>query len=154
MIAVQLELPGLAELDLVAQPKMSGAVFPEVYIADPQSSFEVPNSKLLCAPADLAEFTAEIERAHSLLPSHVNVDPEDVERGLSTLVLTVIELLRQLMERQALRRMEAGTIDDEQIERLGQAFIKLEQRMTELKAIFGLRDEDLNLDLGPLGKLM
>jgi hypothetical protein len=110
--------------------------------------------KLLNAPDDLAEFTAEFERSKSLLPSRVNVDPEQVERGLSTLVLTVIELLRQLMERQALRRMEAGTIDDEQIERLGVAFIKLEQRMEELKIIFGLRDEDLNLDLGPLGKLM
>jgi hypothetical protein len=143
MIAVQLELPGLAELDAAAQPHTSGAVFPAT-----------ASSKLLCAPDDLAEFTAEIERARSQLPSRVNVDPEDVERGLSTLVLTVIELLRQLMERQALRRMEAGTINDEQIERLGQAFIQLEQRMVELKAIFGLRDEDLNLDLGPLGRLM
>ncbi|MBK9709790.1 MAG: gas vesicle protein K [Kouleothrix sp.] len=68
--------------------------------------------------------------------------------------MTVIELLRQLMERQALRRMEAGTIDDEQIERLGEAFMKLERRMEELKEIFGLSDEDLNLDLGPLGKLL
>ena len=82
------------------------------------------------------------------------VDREDVARGLSQLVLTLIELLRQLMERQAIRRVEAGGLSDAQIERLGQALIALEQRMEELKADFGLTDEDLNLDLGPLGRLL
>ena len=81
-------------------------------------------------------------------------DPRAAERGLAALVLTVVELLRQLMERQALRRMETGSLDDEQIERLGQTFMKLAERMEELKAEFGLRDEDLNLDLGPLGSLL
>jgi CRISPR/Cas system-associated endonuclease Cas1 len=84
----------------------------------------------------------------------VKADPEDIERGLAQLVLTLIELLRQLVERQAIRRVEAGGLSDEQIERLGQALIALEQRMGELKAIFGLTDEDLNLDLGPLGRLL
>jgi hypothetical protein len=84
----------------------------------------------------------------------VKADPEDIERGLAQLVLTLIELLRQLMERQAIRRVEAGGLSDEQIERLGQALIALEQRMGELKATFGLTDEDLNLDLGPLGRLL
>jgi hypothetical protein len=84
----------------------------------------------------------------------LDADPEDVERGLAQLVLTLIELLRQLMERQALRRVEAGTLDDETIERLGQTLMALEQRMEELKAHFGLTDEDLNLDLGPLGRLL
>lgn len=84
----------------------------------------------------------------------VKADPENVERGLAQLVLTLIELLRQLMERQAIRRVEAGGLSDEQVERLGQALIALEQRMGELKATFGLADEDLNLDLGPLGRLL
>jgi len=84
----------------------------------------------------------------------ITADPESVERGLAQLVLTLIELLRQLMERQALRRMELGTLDDEQIEQLGRTFMKLEERMQELKEHFGLRDEDLNLDLGPLGNLL
>src|SRR5919204_569730 len=79
---------------------------------------------------------------------------EDVARGLAQLVLTVIELLRQLMERQAVRRVEAGGLTDDQIERLGQTLMALEQRMDELKQDFGLRDEDLNLDLGPLGNLL
>jgi hypothetical protein len=84
----------------------------------------------------------------------VKADPENVERGLAQLVLTLIELLRQLMERQAIRRVEAGGLSDEQVERLGQALLALEQRMGELKATFGLADEDLNLDLGPLGRLL
>jgi CRISPR/Cas system-associated endonuclease Cas1 len=84
----------------------------------------------------------------------VNADPEQVERGLAQLVLTLVELLRQLMERQALRRMENGTLTDDQIERLGETFMKLEQRMGELKEHFGLTDRDLNLSLGPLGDLL
>ena len=84
----------------------------------------------------------------------VEADAEDVGRGLAQLVLTVIELLRQLMERQAIRRVEAGGLTDEEVERLGQALIALEQRMEELKEDFGLTDADLNLDLGPLGSLL
>ena len=84
----------------------------------------------------------------------VEADREDIERGLAQLVLTLIELLRQLMERQAIRRVEAGGLSEEQVERLGQALIALEQRMEELKVTFGLADEDLNLDLGPLGRLV
>jgi hypothetical protein len=84
----------------------------------------------------------------------LDADPEEVERGLAQLVLTLVELLRQLMERQAVRRVEAGTVDDEQIERLGRTFMALEERMNELKEHFGLTDEDLNLDLGPLGRLL
>jgi hypothetical protein len=84
----------------------------------------------------------------------LNADPEDLEKGLAQLVLTVIELLRQLMERQAIRRIEGGTLDEEEIERLGRTFLALANRMDELKSEFGLSDEDLNLDLGPLGNLM
>ena len=84
----------------------------------------------------------------------IEEDREDVARGLAQLVLTLIELLRQLMERQAIRRVEAGGLSDDQVERLGQALMALEQRMDELKQDFGLRDEDLNLNLGPLGNLL
>ncbi len=84
----------------------------------------------------------------------VNADPDKVEKGLAQLVLTLIELLRQLMERQAIRRVDAGTLTDDEIERMGQTFMKLEERMAELKEHFGLEDDDLNLNLGPLGSLL
>ena len=84
----------------------------------------------------------------------LDADSEDVARGLAQLVLTLIELLRQLMERQAIRRVDAGDLDDEQVERLGQALMALEDRMEELKDIFELEDRDLNLNLGPLGNLL
>jgi hypothetical protein len=84
----------------------------------------------------------------------IDADPEHVERGLAGLVLTVVDLLRELMERQALRRMEGGTLTDEEVERLGRAFMKLNERMDELKEEFGLTEDDLNLNLGPLGNLM
>jgi gas vesicle protein GvpK len=79
---------------------------------------------------------------------------EDVARGVAQLVLTLIELLRQLMERQAIRRIEAGGLSDDQIERLGRSLMALEERMEELRDEFGLEEEDLNLDLGPLGRLL
>lgn len=87
------------------------------------------------------------------LPDRINADPERVEQGLARLVLTVIELLREVLEHQAIRRMDGGTLSDDEIERLGLSLLKLNQRMDELKAIFGLTDEDLNIDLGPLGRL-
>ncbi|MFX1759022.1 gas vesicle protein, GvpK [Rhodococcus gordoniae] len=92
------------------------------------------------------------ESAH--IPSRIDADPESVERGLVTLVLTLVELLRQLMERQALHRVDAGDLSDEQIERLGTTLMLLEQRMAELRDHFGLTPEDLNIDLGPLGTLL
>lgn len=87
-------------------------------------------------------------------PRRISADPENVERGLAQLVLTVVELLRQLMERQAIRRMDGGTLTDDQIERLGTTFELLDRRMTQLREEFGLEIEDLNLDLGPLGRLL
>ncbi|SCF35904.1 gas vesicle protein K [Micromonospora mirobrigensis] len=88
------------------------------------------------------------------LDRRVAVDRDSVERGLGSLVLTVIELLRQLMERQALRRVEVGDLTDEQIERMGATLMALEEQMTLLREHFGLSPEDLNLDLGPLGPLL
>jgi len=86
--------------------------------------------------------------------SRIQADPESVERGLVGLVLTIVELLRQLMERQAIRRVEQGDLSDAQVERMGATLMALEQRMAELREHFGLRPEDLNLDLGPLGPLL
>ena len=102
------------------------------------------------------------DRTHDLdrllgVPSRrvdLDADRESVERGLVRLVLTVVELLRELMERQALRRIDQGGLSDEQVERLGGTLLLLNERMGELKEHFGLRDEDLNLDLGPLGTLL
>lgn len=85
---------------------------------------------------------------------HIDADPESVERGLVSLVLTIVELLRQLMERQALRRVDQGTLNDDQIEKIGRTLMALEERMDELREHFGLSPEDLNLDLGPLGPLL
>lgn len=84
----------------------------------------------------------------------INLDPEGAEQGLAQLVLTVIELLRQLVERQAIRRVDGGTLTEEEIEKLGVALMNLEVKMDELKEIFELNDEDLNIDLGPLGNLL
>jgi hypothetical protein len=84
----------------------------------------------------------------------IDAEREDVARGLAQLVMTLIELIRQLMERQALHRIDAGDLSDERIERLGQALMALEERMEELREDFGLEQEDLNLDLGPLGRLL
>jgi len=112
------------------------------------------DSKLICASDDLSSLVEGMTTVRASSSNRVVLDPDKVERGLAQLVLTVIELLRQLMERQALRRVEHGTIDDAAIERLGLAFMRLDERMSELKVAFDLRDEDLNIDLGPLGKLM
>jgi len=87
--------------------------------------------KLLCDADDLQDFATELERASKTLPQRINADPEKVERGLAQLVLTLIELPRQLMERQAIRRIEAGSLTDEEIERLGQTFMKLQERMDD-----------------------
>ena len=86
----------------------------------------------------------------SMIPERVSADPEIVENGLAKLVLSIIELVRRLLEKQALRRMDAGNLSEEEIERLGTALMKLEEKMEELKRTFGLSDEDLNLKLGPV----
>jgi hypothetical protein len=112
------------------------------------------DEKLLVARGDVTRLERPLREIGDVFPRRVSADPETVERGLAQLVLTLVELLRQLMERQALRRMDQGTLDDDEIERLGRTFMKLAERMDELKAEFGLRDEDLNLDLGPLGRLL
>lgn len=84
----------------------------------------------------------------------INLDPEQAEHGLAQLVMTVIELLRQIVERHAMRRVEGGTLTEDQVENLGVALMNLEEKMDELKEVFGLDAEDLNIDLGPLGSLL
>jgi hypothetical protein len=84
----------------------------------------------------------------------IEMDRDSVERGFASLVLTIVELLRQLMERQALRRVDEGDLTDEQVERIGETLMALEKHMVELREHFGLAPEDLNLDLGPLGPLL
>jgi hypothetical protein len=110
--------------------------------------------KLLHSPPDLDLFAQDRPRLDHALSRRVNADPESLERGLAQLVLTVVELLRQLMERQALRRVDGGTLTEDEVERLGRTFMELDKRMAELREEFGLDEEDLNLNLGPLGNLL
>jgi hypothetical protein len=83
-----------------------------------------------------------------------NADPEDVQRSVARLVLALVEFLRKLLEKQAIRRMEGGTLTPEETEAVGQALMKLEEAVKDIAARFGLKPEDLNLDLGPLGRLI
>lgn len=96
----------------------------------------------------------ELEQFASGDATRVDCTPENIEQGLARLVLTIVELLRKLLERQAIRRMEGGTLDDQKIEEMGLALMKLEQKIAELATHFGLKVEDLNLELGPLGNLL
>jgi gas vesicle protein GvpK len=87
-------------------------------------------------------------------PLRWNPQPEDVQRSVAQLVLTIVEFLRKLMERQAIRRMEQKTLTRKEVEAVGTALMQLERTVRDIGAKFGLAPEDLNLDLGPLGKLM
>jgi hypothetical protein len=105
-------------------------------------------------PADRDALMAELTELAEHLPTHVDVDPDAVGRDLARLVLTLIELLRRVVEHQAIRRMEDPDLQDEQIERMGTALLRLEEKMAEIKEVFGLAGEELNIDLGPLGKAL
>jgi Gas vesicle protein K len=112
--------------------------------------------KVLAGPldGDLDPFARPARSLGSTLSRRIDADPDSVEKGLAQLVLTIVELLRQLMERQALRRIDGGALSEEQVERLGRTFMELDRRMEQLREEFGLSEEDLNLDLGPLGRLL
>ena len=97
-----------------------------------------------------AAFAVQLGDVATALPDRINADPERVEQGLARLVLTLVEVLRRTLEHQAVRRMDGGSLSDEEIERLGLALLRLDQRMGELKSHFGLTDDDLKIDLGPL----
>jgi hypothetical protein len=105
--------------------------------------------------AKLDDLRRELERtAASSSPLRWNANPDDVQRSVAQLVLTLVEFIRKLLERQAIRRMEAGTLTDQQTEDIGRALMKLEETVVDIAAKFGIFPEDLNLDLGPVGKLM
>ena len=101
-----------------------------------------------------AALIAELTELAEQLPSRVDIDPETVSKDLARLVLTLIELLRRVVEHQAIRRMEDPDLSEEQIERMGTALWRLEQKMEEMRAVIGLAGEELNIDLGPLGRLL
>jgi hypothetical protein len=96
---------------------------------------------------------ADLQRLDAL-PRRINGSPEEVEQGLAKLVLSLIEFLRRVLERQAVRRMDVGDLSDEDIERMGLTLMRLEEKVAQLAGQFGLSEQDLNLDLGPLGKLL
>ena len=115
------------------------------------STMESQVVESLDAPKDAA--VAPLEAVAEGLPPRLNTDPDKVENGLAKLVLTLIEVLRKVLEHQAVRRMEGGHLSDEEVERLGVALLRLNDRMQDMKGTFGLTDEDLQIDLGPLGRL-
>jgi hypothetical protein len=103
---------------------------------------------------ELDALRAEIERKAAAEAPRWNADPEEVQRSVARLVLALVEFLRRLMEKQAIRRMEAGTLTPEEVENLGLALMRLEETLHDIAGRFGLDPEDLNLDLGPLGRLV
>lgn len=109
------------------------------------------------APA-LAEFADAFRQtgisSRPLQRRHLELDPDDVKNGLGQLVLTLVKLLHELLEKQAIRRMESGSLTEGQIERLGLALMRQSEEIGRLRKEFGLQEEDLNLDLGPLGRLL
>ena len=111
-------------------------------------------SEELALDQELARLQSRLEQMHGILPARVDVQPDNVQRDLARLVLTLIEFIRRLLERQAIRRMEGGGLGEQEIERMGLALMQLEEQMQVLKQQFGLEDDELSLNLGPLGELM
>ena len=103
---------------------------------------------------ELEAIRDELERRTAVEAPRWNSDPEEVQLSVARLVLTLVEFLRKLMERQAIRRMEADTLSPEEVEALGVALMRLEETVQDMAGKFGLDPKDLNLDLGPLGKLI
>ena len=119
------------------------------------SSKRVPRSVGTIEVQELESMRAEVERlALKAAPPRWNADPDDVRKSVARLVLTLVEFIRQLLERQAIRRMDAGTLTEDETEAVGLALMRLEETVRDLGALFGIAPEDLNLDLGPVGKLM
>lgn len=106
------------------------------------------------SPPITTDRSANLPDAGTEVPGRIECTPETIDQGLARLVLSLIELLRQLLERQAIRRMEGGSLSDEQVEQMGESLMKLESKICELSEHFGLTPADLNLDLGPLGRLV
>ena len=115
---------------------------------------KTPEKPRQVTPEEIAGAVAELKRELAVAAAgpvnHIDCSPENVEQGLAKLVLSLIELLRRLLERQAIRRMEGGSLTDRQVEDMGQALMKLEQKIHALAEAFGLKPEDLKLELGAL----
>jgi hypothetical protein len=115
-------------------------------------------NKILCntGTVDLAiqDFSDEIDTLKNIEDSRLSLTPDNADSGLAKLVLTLIELIRKLVEKQAMRRVDGGSLTDDEIECMGETLMKLEMKMEELKKHFNLTDRDLNINLGPLGDLM
>jgi actin-like ATPase involved in cell morphogenesis len=105
------------------------------------------------AARDDGTLEVDLRAIASALPERIDTTPEGVEQGLAKLVLTVIEVLRKVLEHQAVRRMDGGSLSEEEVERLGLALLSLDGRLRELKTVFGLSDEELEIDLGPIGRI-
>jgi hypothetical protein len=103
---------------------------------------------------DREALLAEIAELAGALPSRVDIDPDLVGRDLAKLVLTLIELIRRVVEHQAIQRMDDPNLSEEQIEKMGVALLRLEEKMAEMRDLLGLAEDDLNVDLGPLGRLL
>jgi uncharacterized protein Yka (UPF0111/DUF47 family) len=107
------------------------------------------------AGADTAErFAAALRDVAPSLPTRLDASPDDIEAGVGQLVLTLVEFIRQVLEHQAVRRMEGGSLTDDETERLGLALMRLEERLDDIREAFGIEPGDLNIDLGPLGRLL
>jgi len=111
-------------------------------------------NKILFNTGSLDELSDEIGKIARTDESHIKLTPANADSGLAKLVLTLVELIRKLVEKQAMRRVDGGSLSDAEIERLGETLMKLEMKMEELKKHFNLTDRDLNINLGPLGDLM
>jgi actin-like ATPase involved in cell morphogenesis len=105
------------------------------------------------ATPDDGTLDVDLRAIASALPARIDATPEGVEQGLAKLVLTIVEVLRKVLEHQAIRRMDGGSLNEEEVERLGLALLHLDGRLRELKTVFGLSDEELEIDLGPLGRI-
>jgi hypothetical protein len=114
-----------------------------------------PEGDIPCEPRGAEADSAARPVASGLIRGHrVQIDSENLKNGLGQLVLTLVKLLHELLEKQAIRRMESSTLTDAQIEQLGITLMRQSEEITRLREAFGLEEEDLNLDLGPLGKLL
>lgn len=103
---------------------------------------------------ELARLAAELHEIAPALPRRIDATADDIDAGVARLVLTLVEFLRQVLEHQAVRRMEGGSLSDEEIEQIGLALMRLQERLEEIKGVFGIEGDDLNIDLGPLGRLL
>ncbi len=115
-------------------------------------------NKILCntGAVDLSiyDISEEADKPEHIEESKLKLTPDNADSGLAKLVLTLVELIRKLVEKQAMRRVDGGSLTDDEIERLGETLMKLEMKMEELKKHFNFTDRDLNINLGPLGDLM